>query len=62
MDSYQSDKHAESGCLSDAHTLCHEPNKYGSLQCCIEASLLTQVVENKPHVPFPMMKFPANRL
>ena len=39
-------KMAEEGCLSDACTICHGPNKYGSLQPHVIASLLARVVED----------------
>ena len=47
------DERVETGCLSDADPICYVPNKCGSLQPRIQASLRAQVAGGKFYVPLP---------
>ena len=47
------DERAETGSLSDVDPIYNGPNRYGSLQSHINASLLAQVAEDKLSVSLP---------
>ena len=53
---------AEKGRLSAAVPICPGPNKYGSLQLCIKASLRAQVAEDKLNAPLPRNEAPNKQI
>ena len=55
------DERAEKGRLSEAVQIYQGPNKYGTFQLCIKASLRAQVAEDKLTAPSPVMKPPISR-